>query len=165
MVLGKVLAIAGMEKGFNVTWFPSYGAEVRGGTAHCMVHISSDQISSPVVFSATTAVVMNTPSLDKFEEKVVKGGLIIVNESMVERDVKRKDLEVIKSPLTDEAIKIGNVRVANMIAVGIYAAKKNIIDRETLVNVIEKMAGNRKELIPINVKALDRGIEIAGGVK
>jgi len=120
MTLGKALANAGMEDGFHVTWISSYGAEVRGGTAHCMVKISSDNIANPSVRVADTAVIMNGPSLEKFEDKVRSGGLIIINKSMVDESVKRTDVEVIEVPLTDEAIKLGNVRVANMIAAGIY---------------------------------------------
>ena len=162
MVMGKVIAEAAMEKGLNVTWLPSYGAEVRGGTAHSMVRISSEVIGSPVVDEADAGIIMNAPSLEKFEDRIKSKGLIVVNTSLVLKKPSRKDLDVVAAPLTDEAIKLGNVRVANMIAAGIYSAKKGIIDRAVLVRVIEEMAGGRKELIPVNVKAVDRGIEIAG---
>ena len=160
MVLGRVLANAGMKKGFHVTWFPSYGAEVRGGTAHSVVHISEDPIASPLVSSADTGIIMNTPSLDKFEKSIAKGGLLILNTSMMDRGPERDDLEVIETPLTDEAIKLGNIRVANMIAAGIYSVRKKIVDKEVLVGVIKEMAAGREELIPVNIKALERGIEI-----
>jgi 2-oxoglutarate ferredoxin oxidoreductase subunit gamma len=161
MVMGKVIAEAAMEKGFKVTWLPSYGAEVRGGTAHAMVRISSEEIGNPAVSVADAAIIMNSPSLEKFENKVKKGGLIIINTSLVAKSLERRDLDVVAAPLTGEAIKLGNVRVANMIAAGIYSAKKGLIDRATLVKVIEEMAGGRKELIPINVKAVERGMDIA----
>ncbi len=160
MVLGKVLANAGMARDLHVTWLPSYGAEVRGGTAHSMVRISSEEIASPVVSKADTAIIMNGPSLDKFEDRIVPGGFLILNTSMVGREVRRDDIEVIKAPLTEDAIKLGNVRVANMIAAGIFAAKKGIFNKEVLVNVMKKMATGREEIIPANIKAVERGMEI-----
>ena len=161
MVLGKVIAEAAMEKGLNVTWLPSYGAEVRGGTAHSMVKISSETIGSPVVALADSAIIMNGPSLAKFEHRVTKGGLMVLNTSLAPKGPSVKGLDVAAAPLTEEAIRLGNVRVANMIAAGIYSARKGIIDKGTFVKIIEKMAGGRKELIPINVRAVERGIEIA----
>jgi len=162
MVLGKVFATAAMDMGYQVTWLPSYGAEVRGGTAHSMVRISTGPIASPIVSSPTSGVIMNTPSLDKFEKAFVQGALLILNSSMTDRKVKRKDLDLVEAPLTDEAIKIGNVRVANIIAAGIYIAKKNIISTDAVTSIIEKMAEGREHLIPVNIKALERGIEIGG---
>jgi len=160
MVLGKVLANAGMESGLNVTYLPSYGAEVRGGTAHSVVRISSSHIGSPVVERYSAGVIMNEPSMEKFEPLIAAGGILIVNTSMVRTKAKRKDLHIIGAEITGLAMKLGNVKVANMIAVGIYAARKDIFTRQTLAGVIEKMAGERKEIIPINIKAVDVGIEI-----
>lgn len=159
MVIGKFLANAGMAQGLNVTWLPSYGVEVRGGTAHSSVRMSSGLIASPMVASPSAAIIMNGPSLDKFENRLASGGLLILNTSMSGRGPKRDDIEVVAGPLTDEAIKLGNVKVANMIAAGIYAAKKKIFTKETLLSVIEKMAGKIKEIVPINIKALERGME------
>ena len=162
MVLGKVLAEAAMKTDLNVTWLPSYGAEVRGGTAHAMVRISSSPIGSPLVSQVDSAIIMNDPSFMKFESKIKKNGLAIINTSLVKSGIHRKDLEVVKAPLTEEAIKMGNIRVANMIAAGLYSARTGIISRRTLIEVMEEMAGGRKELIPINVSAVERGIEIGG---
>lgn len=163
MVLGKFLAAAGMSSGFNVTWLPAYGAEVRGGTAHSYVRISSSAIGSPAVSHPGTAIIMNGPSLDKFEKRVDKGGLIILNTSMCDRPVGRKDLEVAAVPLTDEAIALGSIKVANIIAAGIYAAKKGIFTKDILLETIEVMAGERKEIIPVNIKAIERGWELGLG--
>lgn len=163
MVLGKVLAIAAMEKGYNVTWLPSYGAEVRGGTAYSMVKIDSGEIASPVVTDADTAFIMNGPSFDKFEGRIKKGGLLILNTSLAGRAPKRKGLRVTGTDLTDEAIKLGNVKVANMIAAGIYVAKKKILDKKLLFRTIEKMAAGNQKLVSVNKKALERGIELANG--
>ncbi|MGB3082764.1 MAG: 2-oxoacid:acceptor oxidoreductase family protein [Candidatus Omnitrophota bacterium] len=160
MVLGKVLANAGMEKGYNVTWMPSYGAEVRGGTAHSMVKIDSETIGSPVVADADTAFIMNEPSLDKFENRIKKGGLLILNTSIIKRASKRNDLNIIEADLTDEAIALGNVKVANMIAIGIYITKKEAFDKGLFFSVIEKMAAGQEDLILVNKKAVEKGIEI-----
>lgn len=160
MTLGKVFATCGMDLGLFVTWFPSYGAEVRGGTAHAMVQMSSEPIASPVVYVADTLVIMNGPSLNKFEKKLTPGGLLILNTSLVTHKAMRSDIDIFNAPLTDEAIKLGNVRVANMIAAGIHVAKKGILDKKTMLHVIETMASGRKEIIPINIKALERGIEL-----
>ncbi len=157
ITLGKVIANAALEAGYHLTWLSSYGAEVRGGTAHAMVRISSDKIGNPRVNEPTTAIIMNSPSLDKFEKKTVPGGLILLNSSMMNRDVERKDLEFIEFPCTDEAIALGNVRVANMIAIGIFDAVKGLFGRDIVAKVIEKMAVGREKIIPVNIKALDKG--------
>ncbi|MFH1878227.1 MAG: 2-oxoacid:acceptor oxidoreductase family protein [Candidatus Omnitrophota bacterium] len=161
MTLGKVLAHAGMMNGFNVTWLPCYGAEVRGGTAHAMVRISSAPVISPMIYKPDTVIIMNGPSLDKFEGELSSGGLLILNSSMAARKPERKDIEVISAPFTEEAIKTGNVKVANMIAAAVFAVKKNICDKEILFEVIKKMAGDRKSIIDINIKAVERGFDLA----
>ncbi|MDP8299460.1 MAG: 2-oxoacid:acceptor oxidoreductase family protein [Candidatus Tantalella remota] len=163
MVMGKVLANAGMKKGLHVTWMPSYGAEVRGGTAHSAVRISTDPVGSPMVPVAGVAIIMNGPSLTKFVDRIDPGGLLILNTSMAEGKVERGDIEVVEAPLTEEAIKMVNVRVANMVAIGIYVARRGILAKDDFMGVIEEMAKGRAELIPINVKALERGIEIGSG--
>jgi 2-oxoglutarate ferredoxin oxidoreductase subunit gamma len=160
MVLGKFFATCGMLCGLEVTWLPSYGAEVRGGTAHSFVKISSDKIANPVVFTPDAAIFMNGPSLDKFEQSIRPGGLLILNSSMSTQGVKRNDIDVVKAPLTDEAISLGNVRIANIIAAGIYAAKKRIFEEPLMENVIGKMLAGREDLITVNIKALKKGMEI-----
>ncbi len=160
MVLGKVIANAGMDKGYNVTWMPSYGAEVRGGTAHSMVRISSANIASPIVVSPDTEFIMNELSLDKFEGSLKKDGTLILNSSLISRKVGRKDIKVIDVPFTDEAIKLGNVKVANMIALGVYVAEKGLFEKELLAGIFRKMAMGKKDLLSINTQALERGIEI-----
>jgi len=162
MVLGKFLATAGMKKDLNVTWFPSYGAEVRGGTAHSFVRISSEPIANPNVTLTGTAIIMNEPSLRKFEKNVEAGGLIILNTSMCDLSPARRDIEVVKAPLTDEAIALGNIKVANMMAAGIYAAKKGMFDMDVMKEVIKEMAGKREGIISVNLKAIEKGIEIVG---
>lgn len=160
MVLGKVLATAGMTSGYAVTYLPSYGVEVRGGTAYAMVKISSTAVASPVARYVDTAVIMNQPSLDRFEASVKKGGLLILNSSMADGQLTRKDIEIVRAGLTEEAIELGSGKVANMIAAGIFIARRPVFDKSAMVKVIQDMAGGRKELIDINIKAVERGIEI-----
>ena len=163
MVLGKFFATAGMLHNFKVTWLPSYGAEARGGTAHSYVRISSNPIANPAVFNPDVAVIMNAPSLDKFEDRIKPGGLLILNSSMAIRQPTRKDIDIVEAPLTDEATKIGNVRTANIIAAGIYAARKKIFKKEILQDVIKTMLNAKEELVSVNLDALERGMEIGKG--
>jgi len=160
MVMGKFLAQAGMDKGLNVTYLPSYGVEVRGGTAYAFVRINTAPIADPNVLLAETAIIMNEPSLRKFEDRIVPGGLLILNSSICKMSPSRSDIEVVKGPLTDEAIRLGNVKVANMVAAGIYAAKTGLFDKALLADVVKEMAGGRKDIIPINIKAVEKGMEI-----
>lgn len=163
MVLGKVISNCAMESGYDVTYLPSYGAEVRGGTAHSMVRVSSSPIGSPYVDHPDTAIIMNNPSLAKFEPRISEGGLLVLNTSMVTDKPSRKDIDIVAAPLTDEAMNIGNVKVANVIAAGIFFEKKDIFDKSVIEKVIALMAKGREELIPINMKAIERGAEIANG--
>ena len=160
MILGKVLASAGMASGLEVTYLPAYGVEVRGGTAYSMIKISSSLIGSPVVLEADTAIIMNEPSLDKFENAVKRGGLMILNTSMSGRSSSRKDIEAVGVPLTDEAMKLGNAKVANIIAAGVFMQRRKVLDKAVMVKVIEGLAGGKKELAEINIMALERGMEL-----
>ncbi len=161
MLLGKVLAEAGLKQDKFITWFPSYGAEVRGGAAYCMVVISDEEISSPYVEKADTLIVMNEPSLEKFKNRIKNKGLFIVNSSLVSRSVDKKDVEVIKQPFTDIALKLGNIRIANMVVLGCYIAKKKIIDKENIFKVMDEIAPpDKRNLIAINKKALEEGINL-----
>lgn len=162
MVMGKVIAEAAMARELNVTWLPAYGAEVRGGTAYAMVRLSDKFIANPMVEQASTAILMNGPSFMKFKDMVSSGGLIIVNTSMVSEKLKGIKAMLAAHPITEEAIKLGNVKVANMIAVGIYAQHKKIFDKAVLNEVIRTMAAGREDLIPVNIKALEKGMELAG---
>jgi 2-oxoglutarate ferredoxin oxidoreductase subunit gamma len=149
-----------MASGFEVTYLPAYGVEVRGGTAHSMIKISSLRIGSPVVTEADTAIILNGPSFDKFESSVKRGGLLILNTSLSGRLSGRKDIEIVGVPLTEEAIKLGNAKVANIMASGVFMERRKVLDMNAMVKVIEGMAGGRKELAEINIKALERGMEL-----
>lgn len=158
MFMGKLLCYAGMMEKKHVTYMPSYGAEVRGGTAYCNVIISSEEIPSPVVSEPTTAIIMNSPSLVKFEPMVAKKGLLIVNTSLVTRLAKRNDLEVIQVSATNVADRLGNTRVANMVALGAFLAMRNAVEMQTVLAAVQEMLpAYRQHLVEVNRQALLEG--------
>jgi len=160
MLFGKVLAEAAMREGKQVTWLPSYGAEVRGGTAHCMVAISDAEIASPFIDKADTLIIMNSPSFERFKKGIKNKGLLIVNSSLVTQEIGQNDY-VFKHPFTDLALELGNIKVANMLALGYLIAKKKIIDLKTVFEVIESIApADKRGLIEINKKALQKGASL-----
>ncbi|MCK5738818.1 2-oxoacid:acceptor oxidoreductase family protein [bacterium] len=154
---GVTLASCGMNQGLCVSWLPSYGPEMRGGTANCSVILSKDRIGAPLTPNPNVLVAMNGPSLDAFEKDVAPGGLIIVNTSMGNRKVTRKDVKAIYIPLTELAAELGIVQVANNILLGAYLAFTGIIPIETLKSTIPK-ALKKKNLVDINLKAVDIGV-------
>jgi 2-oxoglutarate ferredoxin oxidoreductase subunit gamma len=161
MLMGRLLAYAGMLEGKNVAWMPSYGPEMRGGTANCTVIISSEEIASPVVSYPKSIIVMNKPSLDKFEATVQRDGLIIINESLIDQKVKRDDVAIVRVPANDIANKLGNLRVANMVALGTYVKKSGVVKLKTIFKALEKtLAGRNQKLIDLNKKALKQGEEL-----
>ena len=158
MFAGTLLAQGAMEEGLQVTFFPSYGAEMRGGTANCNLIISDEEIGSPVVTNSSAALMLNQPSLDKFEERMKGKGLLIINSSLADREVERKDLEIIKIPATEMAERLGNVKVANMIILGVYIEKSRIISLGSVIKSLPKVLGERKrDLLEVNQKALREG--------
>ena len=164
LLMGRLIAQAGMLEGKQVVWMPSYGPEMRGGTANCTVIVSSQEVASPVVPNPITLIAMNQPSLDKFEPMVVKNGIIIINKSLVSRDINRDDVEVVKVPANDIANELGNLRVANMVALGSYIAKSKSVMMETVFEVLDQILDRRQEkLITLNKEALKRGEKIVTG--
>jgi len=160
MLLGKILAEAAMREDRYVTWLPAYGAEVRGGTAHCMVVISDKEIGSPYIEKADTLIIMNQPSLRKFKERIKNKGVFIVNSSLAAVE-KNEEIRALSEPFTELAIKLGNIKVANIIALGHYISHKKIIMAKTATRVIEKIApADKRDLIEINKKALHIGMEL-----
>ncbi|MDD5044031.1 MAG: 2-oxoacid:acceptor oxidoreductase family protein [Candidatus Omnitrophica bacterium] len=164
MLLGKLLAQAALNEGKNVTWFPAYGAEVRGGASYCMVIISDDEIASPILEKADTLIAMNGISLEKFKPNLTPKGLLIANTSLVDKDIELKTGEVVKAPFTDIASKLGNIKVANTVALGAYLARRKTISEKNVLKAIEDLAPQgRQDLIAINKKALAEGIKYASG--
>lgn len=161
MVMGQLLSYAGLHEGKNVSWIPSYGPEMRGGTANCSVVISTEQIGSPIVTEPMTAIVMNRPSLDRFEQAVRPGGTLIYNSSLVDRAPKRTDIRVIAVPAVGMAQELGSDRVANMCVLGAYLAATNVVAPESVAECLKKVLPERRHgLIPLNVEALTRGAQL-----
>lgn len=163
MFLGKMLAYLGMKEGKFVTWMPSYGAEVRGGTAHSMVIISSEEIASPLINKPTTVILMNQPSADKFLPKIKSKGLAIINTSLVAVKHLSCDLDILKIPATEIATQLGNARTANMVILGAYLAKKKICHPKKAKKVLKKAFSGK--LLKLNEEALDAGYKFISSPK
>ncbi len=167
LMMGYVTAVAAMKDGKNVTYLPSYGAEVRGGTANCTVVVSDEEIFSPVASSPDYAVIMNRPSLVKYEASVKSGGVFILNSSLIDVDPSRDDVETIKIPANEIAKELGSARTINMIMVGAFVTKTGITSLESvMLGLEEKVKGKKASVMELNRKALDRGAEyVLKGVK
>ncbi len=159
MVIGNVLAYAAMIEGKHVTYLPVYGVEVRGGTANCTVVISSHDIGSPVVGKPHAAIVMNLPSLIKYEPLVLPKGLLFINSSLIEpKETDRKDIEILSIPVNEIAIDHGNPKLANMVALGAFNEKTKLVQITSLFKSLEKVLDERyHHLIPSNIKAIEVG--------
>lgn len=158
MLLGKVLAMAAMRKGKFVTWLPSYGAEVRGGTAHCMVIISDQEIGSPYIDKADTLMIMNKPSLEKFQARLKAQGLLLLNSSLADKRPRRSRGRVLSLPFTASALKLGNIKVANMVALGAFLAQQKGLTLKDIFGVLYDIAPKEKRaLIEVNKRALEEG--------
>ncbi len=159
MSIGKNLVEAGVEEGLEATWVPSYGPEMRGGTANCSVILSDERIGSPVVESPSEIIVMNRAALFKFEPDVLPGGIVFVNSSIVKDQVSREDVKAVYVPCDDIAKELGNSKVANMVMLGAYVAATGILKKETIEHMIHEMfTGKKAKLVPLNLEALSRGI-------
>jgi len=157
MSAGKFLAHAALHENKYSIFLPSYGAEVRGGTAYCSVKISDAPINSPLIDNPDIAIILNQPSLDRFEAQLPRGCLVIVNTDLTQRKVSRKDVTVIELPLNTLAIQCGNIKTANVIALGALLACKPIFKKATLVGLIKEMLSSQ-DLIRQNLAALDSGL-------
>jgi 2-oxoglutarate ferredoxin oxidoreductase subunit gamma len=159
---GQVLAYAAMELGREVTWIPSYGPEMRGGTANCTVVIADEEIGSPLVEHPPLAVVLNLPSFDKYEDLLQAGGTLIVNQSMVDRGARRDDIRALFVPCNQIAEEIGNRRLLNMVAVGaLLRALPELGLRDVETALEHHMPARHRDLLPKNYEALQRGYESA----
>jgi 2-oxoglutarate ferredoxin oxidoreductase subunit gamma len=161
VTMGRVLAWAALKNEKFVTFIPSYGAEMRGGTANCSVIISDDEIASALVEIPNSLIIMNSASFNKFETRLSKNGLLIINSSLVDRKTARRDVHPIYIQATEIAEEIGQIRTANMVALGAYIGKSKIIPlkklEESLNNIFPK---TKKEILDINIQALRKGQEI-----
>ncbi len=162
MSMGQLLTYAGMIENKHVAWIPSYGPEMRGGTANCAVTVSDREISSPVVTEPTSVIIMNQPSLDKFEPALKPGGLLIINSSLVSKKASRKDLRVVEVACNEIANeKLGNTRVANIIILGAYIELTKVVTIDSIIESLKKVLPERRHnLIPLNRQALELGAEL-----
>lgn len=157
---GRLLAYAGMLENKNVSWLPSYGPEMRGGTANCHVIISDEPVGSPILNRATTLIVMNGPSLEKFEDMVEPGGVIIVDSSLVEKKTHRTDVETFEIPATRIASDMGNLTYANIVLLGKLVAKTGIVSKENFEQALKQVLPKKyHDLIPEEMKALETGMD------
>ena len=158
LLMGQLLAYAGMLEDKEVSWLPSYGPEMRGGTANCSVVVSDSPVASPIVTMATTVVAMNRPSLDKFEDSVLPDGKLFINSSIIDKKSDRGDVEVYYVPCNEIAEELGNPRVANMVMLGAYIEKTKCVDFESVLQALLYKLGEKKaHLIPLNREALIKG--------
>lgn len=157
---GKVFASLGLDLDKNVSWLPSYGPEMRGGTANCSICISDEEIACPIVDNPKILVVMNKPSFDKFVTKVADGGDIFIDSSLIEVEENFNNINIHKIPSTNLAIKNGIDRLGNMVMLGYIIKKLDFTDFETIKSTVENcISANKKHLIDANVKALTIGYE------
>lgn len=155
---GQLVAYTALAENKHVTWIPSYGPEMRGGTANCTVVISDDPVGSPVTSHPSIAVVFNNPSLEKYESLVKPGGLLVINESLVTLPTQRTDITIIRIPATSLASELGEVRLTNMLLLGALLAQRPVISLEVTQKVlIEKLGERRAHLHDLNLTALERG--------
>jgi 2-oxoglutarate ferredoxin oxidoreductase subunit gamma len=150
-----------MQAGSEVVWIPSYGPEMRGGTAYCTVVISDRPIGSPIIRNPKHLVAMNRPSLEKFAPCVKPGGVIFINSSIISIEAGREDVDVLKVPIIELAKDIGNVKAANIVALAAFVARSKIVDFGLLEESVKNKFAEKEKLIPINMKALEEGRKAA----
>jgi 2-oxoglutarate ferredoxin oxidoreductase subunit gamma len=163
MLIGNLLAYAAMRQGLNVTYIPVYGPEMRGGTANCTVVISDDDIGSPIVTNPVSQIIMNRPSLDKFQSRLRDGAVQVVNSSLVDRELAETErVRTVFVPANEIADRIGNTRMANMVALGAYVAATGVLPLATVQESLENVISpHYAKLIPKNSEALAAGAEAA----
>jgi len=159
MMFGKLLSSTTCEyTDKNVTFFPTYGAEMRGGTANCYVVIADDPIGAPMAEMVDDLIVMNGPSLNKFLDKLKKGGTLFINSTIVTDKIEREDITVIPAPVTEMALELGSPKVLNVIMLGVYVGFTQILPEEAMLEGILKQLGKKASLIPMNKEAFGRGL-------
>lgn len=157
--LGQIIAYASMYENKNVTWLPSYGPEMRGGTANCSVVVDDNPIASPVIATPDTLIAMNKPSLDKFIDKVKSGGLVLVNSSLISEKVKREDVTVVYVDANAVAHKVGNDKASNLVVLGAYIKYSNLFPKEVMLSTIEKVFASKSKFIESNKACFMAGYE------
>ena len=158
--MGLNLAQAAMLEGKFVTYLPSYGAEVRGGTANCTVAISDEEIASPVASSPEFIIALNQPSLVRFQNQIQSGGVFFINSSLVEAEISRGDVDIISVPANKIAEELGSARSANMVMLGAFTKKSNLVSLSSVIDGLKDALKNKQKLIAINKKALTEGYDL-----
>ena len=161
MLMGQILAQAAMDEGYEVVWIPSYGPEMRGGTAYCTVVISDRLIGSPIIRNPGHLVAMNSPSLEKFAPFVKAGGVIFINSSIISIDAGRDNVDVLRVPVIDIAKELGNVKTANIIALAAFVSRSKVVKFNSLEDAVRAKFAQKEKLIPLNMKALEEGKKAA----
>jgi len=163
MLIGNLLAYAGMNAGLNVTYIPVYGPEMRGGTANCTVVVSDEDIGSPIIQRPKSLIVMNQPSLDKFQPRLEDGGVQVLNTSLVDAAQAEARVRTVAVPANDIADKLGNTKMANMVALGAYVRATGVVDLEVVKKSLPSViSAHYSHLIPKNAEALQAGFDHAG---
>ena len=160
LLIGKLLAYAGMKAGLEVTWMPAYGPEMRGGTCNCTVVLSDRQVGSPVSQQPHAAIVLNMQSIDKFEPLVRPGGILVVNTSLINRNATRTDLIVVPVPANQIATAAGSAKAANMVALGAFLGASGIVDPQLVKDVLSETFAGRPKIVALNDVCLTKGVEI-----
>lgn len=158
--MGLNLAQAAMLEGKYITYLPAYGAEVRGGTANCTVAVSDEEIASPVASSPEFIVAMNQPSLIRFQNQIESGGLFFINSSLIEAEIPRGDIDIVKVPANSIAEELGSPRSANMVMLGAFTKKSNLVSLSSVIEALKDTLKNKQKLIAINKKALQAGYDL-----
>ncbi|MFP4151878.1 MAG: 2-oxoacid:acceptor oxidoreductase family protein [Alkalispirochaeta sp.] len=162
MSMGRLIAYTGMLENQEVSWLPSYGPEMRGGTANCNVIVSDHSIGSPVISKdADAAIVMNLPSMRKFEPELVPGGLLVVNTSLIDAKPMRDDIEIVEVRANEIATEVGNAKAANMVMLGAYIGVSGLFEIDSVLEALKKVFGPKKAaFLEVNRNALNRGREL-----
>lgn len=159
--MGMTLAYAGMIEDKEISWMPSYGPEMRGGTANCITILSDNKISSPIITYFDSAIILNQPSMDKFESKVKPGGILIYESTNIIKPTARTDIEVFGIRAAEEAVKMKNSKILNMLMLGAYLERKPVVKITSILDALKKVLPERyHNLLPINKQALERGAEL-----
>ena len=158
--MGLNLAQAALLEGKNVTYLPSYGAEVRGGTANCTVAVSDEEIASPVASSPDFLIAMNQPSMVRFQNQIQSGGVLLINSSLVETEISRGDVDIVKVPANSIAEQLGSPRSANMVMLGAFTKKSNIVSISNVIEGLNSALKKKQKLIAVNTKALMAGYDL-----
>ncbi|MBN3040145.1 MAG: 2-oxoacid:acceptor oxidoreductase family protein [Candidatus Omnitrophica bacterium] len=161
MSLGKIIARAALSEGKEVSWFPSYGAEMRGGTAHCFVKICDKPIASPLIDYPDVAIILNKPSFEKFKNSIKKDCLLIINSDLADSVSLDKNIRSIRCHFNKVALECGNPRVANSVVLGLLIANKNnFLKKESVVNILKAMFKDKKQVLDANLKGFLKGQEL-----